>query len=617
MNPRIKKELRPLLLPWVTALTGVILALLLGQESEINTGQFVSFLAALGVYAFLGGAALVGSSAFGVELQHRTLSLLLTQPSDRARLWRQKMLVSGLVILSIALVGGAGLKVISLAHPWPPFASREMAFIAIFLLATACSCGFWTLEAGSTLGGVAFTVAFQFAVGLGAVFIASRIRGHDLEEGEILPVLAVTAVVYSAVLLWLGRRKFVHFELKSARFGEGISGSPVWFPDAPRILVSRAEGRTLNLVRKELRLQKPVLQLAAVFVLCWLATFLFQWLRPRQDIIYLFDVITGIYAPVACLLAGCVSLGEEKALGLFASQLTLPLSAVWQWVIKLAVGAGTAAVLCLGLPLLLFWVTGALIDVSGSGLINEHDNGFLALSCICGVIFLLGFWAISMFSNTVKAALVAVFGLIAVGGCVALGAWLDRNGVFELGPLVTLMCHLQLPPEDFVVVATRAARVLAYSWIGGIILLCLAQSLLQFRDLQATLPRLLTYALSLAVLISGLSFFSLDFIACNMRVYSSGPVQELQSALNAVTARHPTAEPEKTLTVTPQELGRLSPLTDIWLRNASITYRSLPPIPRNGFAQYIYQATVEFPNGHTFQVQGGYTNSPFPLGHGP
>lgn len=115
MNPRIKKELRPLLFPWATALTGAVLALLLSQESEINVGQFVSFLAALGGYAFLGGAALVGSSAFGVELQHRTLSLLLTQPSDRARLWRQKMLVSGLTILSIALVGGAVLQVISLA----------------------------------------------------------------------------------------------------------------------------------------------------------------------------------------------------------------------------------------------------------------------------------------------------------------------------------------------------------------------------------------------------------------------------------------------------------------------------------------------------------------------
>lgn len=611
MNPRLKKEVRPLVLPWLTALLGAVLVLLLSREAD--SGQFMSFLGALGGYAFLGGVALVGSSAFGIELQHRTLSLLLTQPSHRARIWREKMLISGLGILSAALIGGAVHVVLSAFYPLTFLTRQEMAMVALFLLATACSCGFWTFVAGSIIGGVVFTIAAQFAAGLSMVFVAGLVRGQDLADGEAFTVLAVTALVYSVALLWLGRLKFIHLELKSARFGENAPTSRAWFPNAPRILTSRAQGWRANLVRKELRLQKPILQLAVVFVFCWLTTLLFQWFRPRQNVIYLFDVIACVYAPLCSLLAGCVSLGEEKALGVTISQQTLPVPAGVQWLVKLVVCFGTVVVLGLGLTVFFFWITGQVMDLSASGLMNPQDNGILALGCICGAVFLMSFWAISMFNNTVRAALVAVFGLIVVGACVALGAWCGQQNLrFELASLVTLMCHLQMPPDDFREVATGLARVFAYSSIGGIILLCLLQSFFQFRNAQAPLGKLLAYTFSLGLLISLLSLWSIDFLSAIGQLPVCGPVQELKSALDAVATKQSQANREQTRNVSTKELGMLSPLTETWLRNAVISCRILPPTtPKNGYLQNIYEVTVLFPNGRSFQFAGDYGRNPF------
>src|SRR6185369_5414993 len=154
-------------------------------------------------------------------------------------------------------------------------------------------------------------------------------------------------------------------EIRAPDFGDlGLVPSVSrWRLPWSRFLVCRPTTRVLNLVRKEFHLQKAIVQLACVFALCWGCVLFLQWLRPRQDITYLFDVITSLYVPVCSLLAGCISLGEEKALGLTSAQLALPFSPVLQWFLKLAVSVGSAAVLSLGLPIMLFWVTGCGLDL--------------------------------------------------------------------------------------------------------------------------------------------------------------------------------------------------------------------------------------------------------------
>lgn len=431
-HPQLVKELHPLLLPWIGA---VVAGSLIALRPLVDGEGLEGLLAGVVGYGFLGGLALVSTIAFGQELQERTLPLLLTQPLSRNRLWSGKMLLVATALPSAGLVVFGLLAAISSGYPgeqlWAgvraAFKSEEILMAGVFLLATACSAGYWTLVAGSILGGLVFTIASQFLSALGVALVWSKLRGYEqlFQDPTTLAALGVAGLVYAGVFLWLGWRKFVRLEVRTTGFGDEVPASvaTVWRLPWLRFLICRPSSRVVNFVRKELRLQKPIAQLAAAFTLCWMCVVLLQWLRPRENITYLFDVLTCLYAPVSSLLAGCISLGEEKAMGLTASQLALPFSTWLQWLLKLAVCAGTAAILGLGLPIMLFWVTGAFANLHSSGLMNPSDNGILALACISALMFLLGYWAISLTANTVRAALVAIAGMIILPALAALGAY--------------------------------------------------------------------------------------------------------------------------------------------------------------------------------------------------
>src|SRR5262249_24119522 len=80
------------------------------------TGEFVSFLAALGAYVVFGGMVFLSVIPFGTEFQHRTFPLLLSQPVDRARIWREKLTLAVSAILSAALLTALMVVLMSLAQ---------------------------------------------------------------------------------------------------------------------------------------------------------------------------------------------------------------------------------------------------------------------------------------------------------------------------------------------------------------------------------------------------------------------------------------------------------------------------------------------------------------------
>jgi ABC-type transport system involved in multi-copper enzyme maturation permease subunit len=618
-HPRTVKELRPLLLPWIVA---VFAGSLIALKPLFEGGGLGDLLPGIASYGFFGGLALIAVLSFGTELHERTLPLLLTQPFSRSRLWNQKMLTLTAAILTAAFLEAALLTVIAGWYPGnevldavrAALGNDERFLAGAFLLATVCSAGFWTLVAGSTLGGLVFTVSSQFGLALVLALGLARLRGdaEPLWSPQTFFALGPAGLVYSAVFLWLGRRKFVGLQVKSARFGEGVptSGAFDWQMPWSRFLVSQPTGGVPNLVRKELRLQKPLFQLAAVFVLCWLATLLLQWLRPSQNLTYLFDVLTCLYAPASSLLAGSVSFGEEKALGLAAAQLTLPLSPRRQWFVKLGTCLGTATILSLGLPLGLFWATGALIDFGASGLMNPNDNGMLALVCIEAIAFLLGYWAISLTSNTVRAALVAVVGLVLLGAFIGLGTWSGmRSSGLEIGLLTSIMCHFQLPPDALQQQAGKVARTLGYAAAGAIILIMFGQSLVQFRRTEEHERKLFAYSLTLAGLIFALSFWAADITSSIGQMQYSRPIQELRIALSFLVSREHKPSEQIRLVPTSELAGRVSEGTTLWLRNAAISYNS---VPARNFkdADTIYQVCVSFPNGRSFYFLCGHSTDP-------
>jgi len=272
--------------------------------------------------------------------------------------------------------------------------------------------------------------------------------------------------------------------------GTRIASGMGWRASWSGLLVSQPTSRIRNLARKEVRLQKPVFQLTGAFIVCWLAVLILQKLQPSQNITYWFDILTCLYAPITCLLIGCISLGEEKLLGTTAAQLVLPFPSWLQWLIKLAVCAATAGALGLALPIVMFWATGTVVNLNASGLMNHNDNGLAALAIISGLMFLLGYWAITLATNTVRAALVAIAGVILLPACAALGMYYAQ------------MCfgfpRRETQSPAFALSVTAAVAIT----------LMLGQSLIRFRNSEEHRGKLVFYSAILVGLILFVSFWA-------------------------------------------------------------------------------------------------------------
>ncbi len=352
MYPRLTKELRPLLLAWCVAALAAAGYLVALTHPIFAKGEFGSFLIGLAGMAFVAGCLLLAALPMGSELQEHTLGLLLSQPIERSRLWREKLLAATFAVGGLALVHGIA------AGATGQLRLGEAVLYLLFMVAGICSLGYWTLAIPSIIGGIVAAVGAPIGLSLVIhliVYYGLGLRPEFDEQTTV--VLAICAgAVYSAFFLWLGRRQFVELELK-----DPLASRSAQIPDAlvPTKLVAlfrcRPTGALRNLIRKEVRLQKPIFLISAVVTICWLVALLLLVLEPSHEYIYVgtLNALTGIQITLTVVLTGCVAFGEEKSLGLAAWHLTLPISARRQWLVKLGVSAGVLVVTGFVLPLLL------------------------------------------------------------------------------------------------------------------------------------------------------------------------------------------------------------------------------------------------------------------------
>src|SRR5712692_6321264 len=146
-------------------------------------------------------------------------------------------------------------------------------------------------------------------------------------------------------MLWLGSRKFARLQVTGGTSGEDLMvAGPSVMPEAlADWFRPRPSGALLNLMRKELRLLRPVwvIELMVVVYLTGLAIFR---LLPSPPVFLPETVLQwAVLGPTAmtCMglvgLAGILSLGEERRSGTQAWHMTLPISARTQWLITLLV----------------------------------------------------------------------------------------------------------------------------------------------------------------------------------------------------------------------------------------------------------------------------------------
>ncbi|HEV2022364.1 MAG TPA: ABC transporter permease subunit, partial [Terriglobales bacterium] len=262
---RILKEARPLLWPWCAVTLAGALPLVLRQSDPILLGSNILEISLV----FTGvGILLLATLSLGNEFQHRTLSLLLSQPVSRMEIWGEKMSVTLVAVLSAAMVVCYGWRSALQEEP------KLWVFGGALVITTIASATFWTLIARSTLGGLVLSCMVPYFIVIVAwATLPERIRETgDFSLPAAIPVVSIATfalLCYAGVMLWLGRRTLARFQVTGGMAGDDLlMAVPGVMPEAlAGLFRCRPTGPFLNLIRKELRLLRPLWLLTLLVVL--------------------------------------------------------------------------------------------------------------------------------------------------------------------------------------------------------------------------------------------------------------------------------------------------------------------------------------------------------------
>jgi len=339
MNARLIKETRALLPMFAGTLPLIVLPQFIWPPSEFGW-------LALGV-----ACVVMAGSAFGTEYQHRTITLLLSQPIARSVIWRDKMLVLG-----AGMVASLGALLLCLAVRRPMIDGQNWLALALIPLCAFCGAPFWTLVLRQGIGGMVATVGFPS--GIMAACMLVYVQSGSTNETTMVAAMLSLLLIYCAVVYWLGYAKFKRLQALDAPSRElSLPAGLEDFLTRPLTkLSSRFRGPFATLLKKEFRLQQISFLLAGVCVLIAVVGFCVATRRP--------DIAAGIvggdlllYVLILPLIAGAISVAEERGWGMAEWHLTLPPSALKQWSAKMLAALSTSLVLglltCAALGLLL------------------------------------------------------------------------------------------------------------------------------------------------------------------------------------------------------------------------------------------------------------------------
>jgi hypothetical protein len=196
------------------------------------------------------------------------------------------------------------------------------------------------------------------------------VQDPTAEESSVITLL----LLYSAGCCWLGYHRFkklqvvdAHSMAASRELGlpPRVEALLLW---PFRTLSTGFTGPLASLMKKELRLQQCTFLGTALFCLiAVVGVVLREWIHDWVGRLLILNFF--FYLAVLPLIAGAVSVAEEKAWGVADWHLSLPPSALKQWSAKLLVALGTSLVLGLVLPVGL--------ALAGAALFGDQDSASL------------------------------------------------------------------------------------------------------------------------------------------------------------------------------------------------------------------------------------------------
>ncbi len=621
---RILKEARSLFWPWCAVIIAGVLPLLKQSHSARMVGGSVwGVLHLIEPISFLGffvGIPVLATLSLGNEFQHRTLQLLLSQPVGRMEIWGEKMSVTIVAVLSAALV---------FCYGWQSALQQDPELwvaAGAFIIAMTTSATFWTLFARSTMGGLALN-------GVNSVIpLVCHLRPDWIPETMIARSVAAFALLsYAGVMLWLGRRTLTRFQVTGGPAGDDLlMAGPDMMPAAlAGWLRCRPTSPFLNLIRKELRLLRPVWLISLLAVPVWICFPVLGFTVERGSAAAVLMVIA--FTPLIAVLAGTMSLGEERTSGTHSWHLTLPVSARRQWLIKLVTAMFTGLVCAVVLPVSMLIAEGFIF---GSPLMSVNLGAGMAWLLAVLLLSFASFWCACAVKGTVSAALWVFPAMIALLLAGRFGDWVasgvmdfvvSRFDLFANFRFTNAVSNIHLfdtgaPPMLFVVLLFVPMLVFAAIQSGRL-----------FRKQLQDNPLFVVRRLLPLAIIAFLCGFSLvafyAFVDHGKQQMwtlfreTHEAIEKLQPGTAKLDAAHP-------LQLTVEDLAKAAPLSERtrrWLRDSSITVapdkphpvgryccggnsRSITFAPDQAYSWYL--ATIHLPSGSectvSFQAGRGY-----------
>jgi len=353
-----------------------------------------------GIYGFFGfGTVLVALSSFGREFGQKTFPLLLAQPVARARIWWVKVAVLAFGIASLFMVWclsseasayvGVGRSVLREAQ-----AARMAGLVALVTFAG----GLWT-----TLLLRQLVAAFWFTI-----LVPAAITMAIGENGGTDWMIYASLGLYSAAGFLWARWQFQRAQEVA------WTGGLVAFSTRRSTRAASSAIRTRRamsaLFRKELQLHQVVLAgMAGLFVLHLGIVGLRkaghhafgEMIRAGLDSFWL------IWLTVP-LLAGSLSVAEERKLGTMEGHLCLPISSRVQFAIKLLFAVGLGGIISAVLLWMAEGIGKSVRAGSGPESVGVSIFDFVALA-------LIAFFASTLTRNILQALATAVVAIIFFG----------------------------------------------------------------------------------------------------------------------------------------------------------------------------------------------------------
>jgi hypothetical protein len=353
----VRKEIRALLPVWLACAAAIVAAAVLQGLGGHRARTF----AAWPILAYVLGSVTLGALSMGHEYTGRTLTLLLSLPAERRRLYLVKL---GVLFPMVLILGALALGLVFTPRAFDPDLVRRTTIPLLSVMCALFLAPWLTMICRNPIAGVVFAIVIP-----GLIHIVGDLAGTAAygvrpdAERLTLAVLwwGLTAVcAFAAVSSW---RMFMRLEAIEGR--DRQVPLPRWLSDPAAAAapdVERARHPVWLLVKKELRLQHLTFVVSGIYFLEWGTAALVRQM-PLGFVGLPFAVLTVFHSGAAALLSGSLASAEERHFGTLESQVLLPMAAWKQWAVKAGMALGLAMLLGVGLPALLQSVSAAADDV--------------------------------------------------------------------------------------------------------------------------------------------------------------------------------------------------------------------------------------------------------------